>query len=138
MKSTVDILTALDILEIKYDVNTKKRNYIETDKGKIIYRFSRRYDTGDEWWTCETPERMLEVDYIVIYLDTYGIVVVPSSLLYQYGKDNDVKYLKGGRQAIRIRPEGSYPVIYNKKDDPILNLSPYFYPLDKLRLKTVR
>ena len=130
MSTPVDILTALDILEIKYDVSTKKRNYIETDNGKIIYRFSRRYDTGDEWWTCATPKSMSEVDFIVIYLDTYGIVVVPSNLLCQYGEENDVKYLKGGRQTIRIRQEGSYPVIYNKKDDPILNLSLYFHPLD--------
>ena len=73
---------------------------------------------------------MLDVDYLILYLDTYGIAVVPSDEIYQYCKTNHVKRLKGGRQSIRIRYENGHPVIYNKVTDPTLDLFTYFYPMN--------
>lgn len=129
MKDKVDIITALGILGEKFRLISRNRNYAITPNGKIIYRFSRKYP-DNTWWVAEYPEKMLDYDYIILFLNTYGIVVVPSKVIYQYGKDNHVRLLKGGRQSFRIRVENGHPVIYNKVTDPTLDLFTYFYPVN--------
>lgn len=130
MSKEKNIDAALSVLGEKFRLVSRKRNYAETESGKIIYRFSKWYEMQNQWWTSEKPERMLEVDYIMVELETLGIVLIPSKKLYQYCKENDVKILKDGRQNIRIKQENGHPVIFNKVTDPIFDLSPYFYSME--------
>ena len=102
---------------------------VSTSRGIIEFHATREYIIANTriWWTATKTLEKFDVKWIMISLGYDGIVVMPSTVILDYAKDNKVTTLKNGRQNIRIKQNGSRLFMY-ESGAPEIDLTPYFIP----------
>lgn len=96
----------------------------------VCFRYTKMYD-GNAWWTSESPLTMDNGDCIIIALQHRGLLVLPRNVVMQdYWADLNVSTLKSGRRNIRIREEDDKFVLYNRKNQTIVDVTEFLHPCD--------
>lgn len=109
------------------EIFDRKRQLAHSAKGLIALRTSRHYFPAS-WWTSFKPEMLeREVKFLIIALDFSGILVIPSSVILDFGRKYAVSKLKNGRQNIRIKKEDGRIVMY-EPGAPTVDLTDFFIP----------
>lgn len=119
------ITEAFSILGAEYEKMTISGNLASTSKESICYRYSKYYDSQKVWWTTEYPERLDDVDYLIIALERKGILKLPPQIIKNYWETYNVGCVKNGRRKIRIKEENGKVVLYNNSDQPPIIIEDY-------------
>lgn len=113
----------------KCQVN-KNRAYSSKEYGglSLCFRYSRKYE-GNVWWTSESPLTIDGTEFIIIALQHCGLLVLPRNIvLYKYWADLNVSTLKNGRRNIRIKEEEVKIFLYNRREQPTVDVTEYLRP----------
>lgn len=118
---------ALSILGKDFEDFKVKGNVAHSPKCSICYRYSRMYDNKPVWWTSETFLRADASDFVIIGIENRGILVIPSKVIKDYWYNLDVKPLANGRINIRIKEDSGKIVLYNRQDQPTIDITEYLH-----------
>ncbi len=113
----------------------RNRNYAihRNGRGRLSVRFhySKMYDGGNIWWTSEFPLNLEGCDYLIIALQSRGLLVLPSDVVsLKYWEKLNVPALKSGRRNIRIREDNGRLVLYNRKGQDVVDMTEYLHPCE--------
>lgn len=99
----------------------------------VCFRYSKMYD-GNVWWTSELPLTIDACDFIIIAMQGCGLLVLPRNVvMLQYWEDLDVSTLKSGRRNIRVKAENGKLYLYNRTNQPKIDVSEYLHNGDALK-----
>lgn len=129
----LNIDQAIKLLPVQFErpiMTDTSRKIISTSKGNLIFRASREYSeifSDKTWWTSVTKDALKDViKYVVVALGYDGIVIIPSSVILDFGKKYNVFTLKNGRQNVRIKMEHDRVYLYDGINK--LDLTEGFFP----------
>lgn len=128
MKITIN--QALEHLKNQFKALTVKGNYAYSSKVALSFRYSKLYIPQEIWWTGEFPERLNNSNYIIIALDSCGLLVLPSKIIRDYWTQFQVSSVKDGRKKIRIRLNNNEIELYNNSDQGVINVTQYLHKCD--------
>lgn len=116
---------ALKILGKDFETFKVKGNCAYSPTTSLCFHYSKMYNGKPKWWTSEPVIRVNASDYMVIAIESKGILVIPSEVIKDYWDSLEVRQLTSGRTNIYIKEKEGKIVLYNKKDQPSYDVTQY-------------